>query len=97
MLKTALFGDSFSCKSTGSRKFESTLKMTEEYANFKHSVEGDGDNWLSLLRTLNRDEIFEVLSQGFCQNCQALFETRLRSFINGNIYFLNIKILSFFI
>ncbi|TYG74772.1 hypothetical protein ES288_D04G209100v1 [Gossypium darwinii] len=37
---------------------------------------------IGLLKTLNRDELLEVLSQGFCQHCEALLEERIHQLLN---------------
>ncbi|KAA8545528.1 hypothetical protein F0562_020312 [Nyssa sinensis] len=41
-----------------------------------------GDACMSLLRTLGREEILEVLSDGFCQHCQATLQTRINRIVN---------------
>ncbi|XVE67365.1 hypothetical protein DITRI_Ditri08aG0154600 [Diplodiscus trichospermus] len=43
--------------------------------NLPDSVTGEGI--IGLLKTLNRDEVFEVLSQGFCPHCEALLGKRI--------------------
>ena len=46
---------------------------------------GAGDDLMGLLSTLDRAEILEVLSgsEGFCQNCQALLQSRIRTLSHG--------------
>ncbi|KAK9286565.1 hypothetical protein L1049_014964 [Liquidambar formosana] len=44
------------------------------------AVEGD---LMGLLQTLDREEIMEVLSEGICQHCQSLLQSRIHSLING--------------
>ncbi|KAF5743918.1 hypothetical protein HS088_TW08G00506 [Tripterygium wilfordii] len=45
------------------------------------SVRGGG--FLELLQNLGREEILEVLSQGFCQPCQACLESRIHDYISN--------------
>ncbi|KAK6254039.1 hypothetical protein QUC31_015759 [Theobroma cacao] len=49
-------------------------------AKMPESVIGEGI--LGLLKPLNRDEILEVLSQGFCQHCELLLEERIQGVLN---------------
>lgn len=39
---------------------------------------GAGDEWMSLIRGLKREEILEVLSDGFCEHCQSVLQTRIQ-------------------
>ncbi|KAI3715719.1 hypothetical protein L6452_22705 [Arctium lappa] len=39
-------------------------------------------DWLSILKELEREEIEEVFSQGFCHHCQPLLQSRLQSIAN---------------
>lgn len=61
--------------------------MREEFARDNR---GDrfgygGQSWMSLLRSLTREEILDVLSDGFCHHCEAFLENRIRGIINdGN-------------
>ncbi|VVA21303.1 PREDICTED: RNA demethylase ALKBH5 [Prunus dulcis] len=43
-------------------------------------------DWMSLLRTLERDQILQVLSDGFCQNCQVLLKDRIHKKV-GDVSF----------
>ncbi|XP_021800646.1 uncharacterized protein LOC110744918 isoform X2 [Prunus avium] len=45
-----------------------------------------GQDWMSLLRTLERDQILQVLSDGFCQNCRGLLKDRIHKKI-GDVSF----------
>ncbi|KAK4551486.1 hypothetical protein RGQ29_032349 [Quercus rubra] len=44
--------------------------------------ESDGE---SLLQSLERDEIFEYLSEGFCRQCKSLLQTRIHSLVNQKV------------
>lgn len=44
---------------------------------------GAGDEWMSLIRGLKREEILEVLSDGFCEHCQSVLQTRIHNLLNG--------------
>ncbi|XP_022748612.1 RNA demethylase ALKBH5-like [Durio zibethinus] len=44
-----------------------------------------GEGIIGLLKTLNRDELFEVFSQGFCQHCEALLEKRIHDILNKRV------------
>lgn len=39
---------------------------------------------MKLLKTLGRDEILEVLSQGLCERCDAALLARIESIAKGN-------------
>ncbi|KDP38875.1 hypothetical protein JCGZ_05032 [Jatropha curcas] len=43
---------------------------------------GGGVDYMEILKTMDREEILEVLSEGFCQHCCALLESRIHNFIN---------------
>ncbi|ONI36104.1 hypothetical protein PRUPE_1G569500 [Prunus persica] len=43
-------------------------------------------DWMSLLRTLERDQILQVLSDGFCRNCQVLLKDRIHKKV-GDVSF----------
>ncbi|KAH0988700.1 hypothetical protein GBA52_000183 [Prunus armeniaca] len=45
-----------------------------------------GQDCMSLLRTLERDQILQVLSDGFCKNCQVLLKDRIHKKV-GNVSF----------
>ena len=45
--------------------------------------ESDGE---SLSKSLERDEIFEYLSEGFCRQCKSLLQTRIHSLVNRKNY-----------
>ncbi|XVF00692.1 hypothetical protein REPUB_Repub04eG0023200 [Reevesia pubescens] len=47
----------------------------------KLTESGTGDGIMGLLKTLNPDEVFDILSQGFCQHCEALLEKRIHDHI----------------
>lgn len=44
-----------------------------------------GEDFIELLKTMDHEEVLQVLSGGFCQHCQALLETRIHNLINGKI------------
>lgn len=46
---------------------------------------GATDGCMGLLKTLQREEILEVLSDGICQHCLSLMETRIYSLLNSKI------------
>ncbi|XVE94057.1 hypothetical protein REPUB_Repub01dG0247500 [Reevesia pubescens] len=46
---------------------------------------GTCDGIIGLLKSLSRDEVFEVLSQGFCQHCEALLEKRIHDSLNKRV------------
>uniref|UniRef100_A0A5B7BYQ0 Putative Oxidoreductase n=1 Tax=Davidia involucrata TaxID=16924 RepID=A0A5B7BYQ0_DAVIN len=58
--------------------------MTGEYSG-KMPESNAGGACMSLLRTLGRDEILEVLSDGFCQHCQDLLQTRINNVVNRKL------------
>ncbi|KAM0977313.1 hypothetical protein ACFX13_020439 [Malus domestica] len=47
--------------------------------------DGQGQDWRSLARTLEPDQILEVLSGGFCSNCQLLLESRIHTLLNKKV------------
>ena len=42
-----------------------------------------GDGLMGLLQKLDHSEILEVLSGGFCKNCEAVLEDRVRALMNS--------------
>ncbi|KAM7474618.1 hypothetical protein LguiB_021861 [Lonicera macranthoides] len=58
---------------------------------FSGEVNGGGDNCMSVLRRLGREEILEVLADGFCQNCQSALQSRINSFINKKVSGLSVS------
>lgn len=48
--------------------------------------DGHGQDLRSLARTLERDQILEVLSGGFCRSCQLLLESRIHTLLNSKKY-----------
>ncbi|KAE8692612.1 phosphatidylinositol-4-phosphate 5-kinase 8-like [Hibiscus syriacus] len=44
---------------------------------------GHGQGVVGLLKTINRDEAFEALSQGFCQHCEAVLDKRIHQILSG--------------
>ncbi|XVF45761.1 hypothetical protein PTKIN_Ptkin02bG0232100 [Pterospermum kingtungense] len=43
---------------------------------------GTGEGFIGLMKTLKRDEVFEVLSHGFCQHCETLLRERIHDILN---------------
>jgi hypothetical protein len=64
--------------------------MTGELTE-KSSDSGAGEGCMGLLKTLRREEILEVLSEGFCRQCHPLLEDRIRRIHNSKktIFFLS--------
>lgn len=56
--------------------------MTRKPTN---SGAGDGNGKVGkrLLKTLEQEELLEVLSEGFCKQCASLLETRIFNLIHG--------------
>ncbi|XP_059462889.1 uncharacterized protein LOC132191800 [Corylus avellana] len=49
------------------------------------SDSGAGEGCMNLLKTLGREEILEVLSEGFCWQCYPLLEARIRRILNRKV------------
>ncbi|OMO75349.1 Oxoglutarate/iron-dependent dioxygenase [Corchorus capsularis] len=49
------------------------------------SESGVSGGIMELLKHLSRDEILEVLSQGFCQHCEALLQQRVHNILNNKV------------
>lgn len=45
------------------------------------SVAGDG--WLSMISGLEREEMIEILSHGFCDHCQSNMQARVLDLLNS--------------
>ncbi|CAK9151167.1 unnamed protein product [Ilex paraguariensis] len=58
--------------------------MTGEFSG-KAPKAGSGEGCIALLRGLGREEILEVLSDGFCQHCESLLQTRIQNLIDGKL------------
>lgn len=43
---------------------------------------GAREGIIGMMKTLKLDEVFEVLSQGFCQHCETLLEERIHDILN---------------
>lgn len=43
---------------------------------------GAGDGWLNKISGLEREEMLEILSHGFCDHCQSSMEARVHDFLN---------------
>ncbi|KAM4088244.1 hypothetical protein ACB094_07G056200 [Castanea mollissima] len=54
--------------------------MTGELTRWESESDGE-----SLLKSLERDEIFELLSEGFCRQCKSLLQTRIHSLVNQKV------------
>ncbi|GAV61162.1 2OG-FeII_Oxy_2 domain-containing protein [Cephalotus follicularis] len=54
-------------------------------AGGKSPESGADEGCMRLLKRLKTEEILEVLSQGFCQHCESLLESRIHSILNKKV------------
>jgi hypothetical protein len=60
---------------------ELTQKSSES-----ESGASDREGYMDMLKTLERHEILEVLSQGFCRQCQSILHARIHRIVNSKNY-----------
>ncbi|GMY39210.1 RNA demethylase ALKBH5-like [Fagus crenata] len=59
---------------------ELTQKSSES-----ESGASDREGYMDMLKTLERHEILEVLSQGFCRQCQSILHARIHRIVNKRV------------